>query len=497
LRNKPGTVYLVGAGPGDPGLLTLRAAEVLRLCDVLLYDALASDAIVAFASCDCEKTFVGKRGGKHAMPQADIEALMVRIAREGKSIVRLKGGDPFVFGRGAEEAQTLAEAGIPFEIVPGISSSVAAPAYAGISVTHRDHNPAYTVATGHEDPTKPGSTLDWAKLADPHRTLVLLMAMGNLETIARNLVDHGLPASTPVAAIQNGTRPDQRTVVGTLATIAAICAREGIAAPAIVVVGDVVRLREEIRWYDVAPLFGKRVLVTRPERQAADLAARLRARGAEPIVVPAIEVAPLLDGAIAEELASHAWIALTSANAVDALFGSLAQAGRDARAIGSCKIGTIGPATAAAVRARGLVPDLSCERATSEDFAHALLAAGRDGDRILLYQARDARDALRDGLAAAGRSVTVRDAYETRTRRSPALADAARAADVLTFASPSAVRGFVENGADAGGKVVACIGPVAARAADAAGIRVDVTAEDYTAAGLVAALEEFFASARS
>ncbi len=491
-----GIVHLIGAGPGDPGLLTLRAAEILAHCDVLLYDALASDAVVALASPACEKIFVGKRGGNHAMPQDAIEALMARLAREGKVIARLKGGDPFVFGRGAEEAQRLAAAGIAFTIVPGISSSIAAPAYAGIPVTHREHNPAFTVATGHEDPTKPASTIDWSKLADPHRTLVLLMAMGNLANIAEKLVAHGLDAATPVAVIQNGTRPDQRTVTGTLASIAAICERAGIAAPAIVVVGTVVRLRDEIRWFDVSPLFAKRVLVTRPQAQGEAFAVLLRVRGAEPLLAPTIVIEPLVDGAIVAELAKHEWIALTSVNAVDALFASLTLAGRDARAIGACKIATIGPATAAAVLAHGLTPELCCERATSEDFAHALRAASADGERILLYQARDARAVLREALEHA-RHVTVRDAYVTTTRLDDAVVTHANDADVITFASPSAVRGFVENGASAAGKVVACIGPIAAHAAEAAGIHVDVIADDYTAQGLVTALEEFCASARS
>ena len=281
MSSDPGKVFLVGAGPGDPGLLTLRAAHALANAEVLLYDALASDPTAAMVPAQCERIFVGKRGGNHALPQAEIEALIVRKAREGKRVVRLKGGDPFVFGRGAEEAQVLRAAGIPFEIIPGISSAIAAPAYAGIPVTHRDHNTAFTVATGHEDPTKPGSTLDWAKLADPHRTLVLLMAMGNLEAIARKLIGHGLSPATPAAVIQDGTRPTQRSVVGTLATIADDARRKGLHAPAIVVIGGVVSVREQVAWFDTGALFGKRVLVTRPAHQAEHFAQALY-RSAEP-----------------------------------------------------------------------------------------------------------------------------------------------------------------------------------------------------------------------
>ena len=256
-------VFLVGAGPGDPGLLTIRAAEVLKTADVLLYDALAADAIVALAPESCERIYAGKRGGDRAMPQNEIEALTIRKAREGKRVVRLKGGDPFLFGRGGEEAQALHAAGIEFEIVPGISSALAAPAYAGIPVTHRDHNTVLTIVSGHEDPTKERSAIDWSRLADPHQTLVFLMAMGNLRDIAAQLIAHGLPATQPAAVIQDGTRPSQRTATGTLASIADDAKHAGLQAPAVVVVGSVVGLRPEVSWFEKFPLFGKRVLVTR------------------------------------------------------------------------------------------------------------------------------------------------------------------------------------------------------------------------------------------
>jgi uroporphyrinogen III methyltransferase/synthase len=250
LRPNPGVVYLVGAGPGDPGLLTVRAAEVLRGAEVLLYDALVAGAIVDLAPPGCERIFVGKRSGVHAMPQREIEALAIRKAREGRRVVRLKGGDPFVFGRGAEEAQALRGAGIRFEVVPGISSAIAAAAYAGIPVTHRSHSAAFTVATGHEDPSKPDSGIDWASLADPKRTLVLLMSLGNLAAIAARLIEHGLAPETPVAAVADGTLPTQRTVVATLATIAREVAQAGLEAPAVIVVGEVVRLRRDIAWFE-------------------------------------------------------------------------------------------------------------------------------------------------------------------------------------------------------------------------------------------------------
>jgi uroporphyrinogen III methyltransferase / synthase len=503
-NNAPGTVYLVGAGPGDPGLLTLRAADALRRADVLLYDALASEPIVAMAAPGCERIFVGKRGGNHAMPQEEIEALAIAKARAGKCVVRLKGGDPFVFGRGAEEAQALRAAGIPFEVVPGITSAIAAPAYAGIPVTHRSHNAAFTVATGHEDPTKPASTIDWARLADPHRTLVLLMAIGNLREIAAQLVAHGLPADTPVAVIQDGTRPTQRTVTGTLATIAGDVEAAGIGAPAIAIVGEVVRLREEIAWFDRGALFGKRVLITRPPHQAQAFANALYARGAEPILAPAISIEPPDDPhpshhAI-DDLASYAWIVFSSQNAVDAFFDRVNSLDADARYIGHTKVAAIGTRTAQRLRENGVRADLVPAEFVSEEIGRALIEAAAGGDRVLVYRAQDARDVLPEMLEDAGLHVTVAAAYKTQFVRDAEFAQKVARADALTFASASAVQGFVEAlGGDAAaveasrGKAIACIGPITADAARECGLTVDVIADVFTAVGLLDALEAHFA----
>jgi len=494
-----GRVILAGAGPGDPGLLTLRAAEALRQADVLLYDALASDAIVAMATPACEKIFVGKRGGNHAMPQDDIEALMVRKAREGKIVVRLKGGDPFVFGRGGEEAQTLARERIPFEIVPGITSAVAAPAYAGIPVTHRDHNVAFTVATGHEDPTKGESTLDWARLADPHQTLVLLMAMGNLREITARLRANGLPDDRPVAVIRDGTRPEQTTLVATLATIADEVERAEIGAPSIVVIGDVVALREQLRWFDRGPLFGKRVLVTRPAHQQCEIAAALRALGAEPVCIPTIEIFEPQAGGdavdVLNDLKLYGWIVFTSANGVEAFFRNLHESGKDARAIGTGRVAAIGPGTARALHDRGIVADLIPARYIAEEVAAALLPLTQSGERILIYRAEVAREELIDALRDSQREPRVVAAYATRTAHAGDFAQRVAACDILTFTSASTVNGFVENagGQPAArelvrGKLVACIGPVTAAAATSAGMNVAVVAEEFTAQGLVEAL---------
>lgn len=500
MNNKIGRVVLVGAGPGDPGLLTLRAAAALRSADVLLYDALASDPIVALAPPSCERIFVGKRGGNHAMPQDEIETLMVAKAREGHTVVRLKGGDPFVFGRGGEEAQRLHAAGIPFEIVPGISSSVAAPAYAGIPVTHRDFNTAFTVLTGHEDPTKPASTIDWAKLADPHRTLVLLMAMGNLRGITAKLVQHGLAESTPVAVIQDGTRPTQRTITGTLATIADDAEREGLGAPAIVVVGDVVSVRDELRWFDRSPLFGKRVLLTRPAHQAEAFAQALYARGMEPVLGSTIAIVAPDDAHAAhraiDDLHSYAWVVFTSQNGVDAFFDRLSSLDEDARYIGRTKVAAIGAKTADRLATYGIRPNLVPAAFISEEIGRALIEQSKPGDRILVYRAQEARDVLPQMLQDAGRDVTVVAAYKTIFDVDPHFAEKVASSDVLTFTSASTVRGFAELlGGNAAaveasrGKIVACIGPITADAAEEIGLRPNVVADVYTTDGLLDALE--------
>ncbi|HTX59432.1 MAG TPA: uroporphyrinogen-III C-methyltransferase [Verrucomicrobiae bacterium] len=499
-----GKVWLVGAGPGDPGLLTLRAAEVLREADVLLYDALASDAILALAAARCERIFVGKRRGDHAMPQAEIEALAIENARQGKCVVRLKGGDPFVFGRGGEEAQALAAAGVPFAIVPGISSAIAAPAYAGIPVTHREHNAAFTVATGHEDPTKPASALDWQKLADPGRTLVLLMATGNLGAIAERLIAEGLDPATPAALVADGTRPSQRTAVATLATIAGEALALGIGAPAVAIVGEVVRLREEIAWFDRTPLFGKRVLVTRPAHQSEELARDLYARGVEPVLAPAIAIAPPDDPHPAhraiDELASYAWVAFTSRNGVDAFFDRLGSLDADARYLGGVKVAAIGSKTAERLRRYGVRADLVPAAYVSEEIGRALIEACRPGERVLVYRAQEARDVLPRMLEDAGIPATVIAAYKTVFVRDPAFGEKVARSDVLTFTSASTVRGFAAalGGDEAAvaasrGKAVACIGPVAAQAARDCGLHVDVIAEVFTTDGLLDALAAHYA----
>ncbi len=494
---KRGKVWLVGAGPGDPGLLTMKAARALAQCDTLVYDYLASSAIVNLAPPDCEKIYVGKKAGAHTLKQEEITALIVKLGLEGKRVVRLKGGDVFVFARGGEEAQELREAGVAFEIIPGITSAIAAPAYAGIPVTHRDHNTSFTISTGHEDPTKGYSSLDYTKLANPKATTIFLMAMQNLAGIMAELKKNGVPGDMPVGIVREGTKPTQETLIATLDTIVAEVERTKFAAPAIVVVGKVVGERENIRWFDNGPLFGQRVLVTRPAAQSDDFAAQLWELGAEPLLAPTIAIGPPDNReaarAAVERARSYAWIVFTSRNGVDAFFDHLSEMGRDARAFGDAKVAAIGPKTAEALSAHGIRVDLMPAKFINEAVAADLISQSKSGDSILLFRAGEARDVLPETLRNGNRQVDDIAGYQTTTVHDPLIAEQAANATIFTFASASAVTGFVANVSNADeltrGKIVACIGPVTAEAARKAGLHVDVVAEDYTVEGLVEALE--------
>jgi uroporphyrinogen III methyltransferase/synthase len=498
----PGIVYLVGGGPGDPGLITVRGLECIRRADVLVYDRLVGAQLVAAARPDCERVYVGKQASRHALRQEEINALLVARCQAGQIVTRLKGGDPFVFGRGGEEAEALAAAGLPFEVVPGITSAIAAPAYAGIPVTHRTLTSAVHIITGHEDPTRAESRLNWARLAPGDDTLIFLMGMERLNAIAQHLVANGRPAATPVALVQWGTLPRQRTVTGTLGDIAARAAAAGLEAPVVIVVGEVVRLRETLCWFDNRPLFGKRVLVTRSRAQASALSERLAALGAEPVELPAIRILPPddpgpLDAALMR-LDDYAWVILTSANGVAQVFARLAALGRDARAFGRTRLCAIGPATAAALAAHGLRAD----RVPPEYVAESILAifAGESlaGQRVLLPQGDLARDALVVGLEALGATVEPVITYRTlpETAADPATLRLIRAGaiDIVTLTSASTARHLVAAlDGDLSGlerALVAAIGPITAAAAQDAGLTVGVVAADQTIPGLVAALRK-------
>ena len=481
------TVYLVGAGPGDPGLLTVRGAEVLGRADVVVYDRLSVEALLDLAPTHAERISVGKAPGHVTMAQEGINALLVERGMRGEVVVRLKGGDPFVFARGGEEAAALFEAGVPFEVVPGVSSAIAAPAYAGIPVTLRHSSTSFTVVTGHEDPAVGDEgSVDWRAVAQVGGTIVILMGVARIRRIAEELMAAGRSPDTPVAAVRWGTRPQQTTLRATLATIA----DQPLATPSVIVVGEVAA--EDLSWFERRPLFGKRVVVTRTREQASQLAVALRDAGAEPVEVPVIElVDPADEGAAlstaARVLGSYDWVVLTSPNGAGRLLEMVASYGGDARWFAGTRIAAIGPGTAAVLAERGLRADLVPERFVAE----ALLEAMPDGPgRVLLARAEVARDVLPDGLRARGWDVDVVDAYRTlpASRTDDALT-ALAGADVVTFTSASTVGRFVEAfGVDAVPPIVACIGPVTAEAARARGLTVDVEAPTHTIDGLVAAL---------
>ena len=466
-------MYLVGAGPGDPGLLTRRGAELLAVADVVVHDRLAEISLLDLAPAGAERIDVGKSPGA-PVPQEEINALLVERGLRGECVVRLKGGDPFVFGRGGEEAQALAGAGVPFEVVPGISAAVAAPAYAGIPVTHRTLSTSFTVVTGHSRHAV-DDDVDWDALARAADTIVVLMGVAHRAEIAARLQAGGLPASTPVAAIRWGTRPGQRTVRTTLGQLGDVT----LEPPVTIVIGKVAGL--DLQWFEGPgrPLFGRRVVVTRARAQASSLVEKLRALGAETIELPTIEIAgePLPDLA----LSTYDWVAFTSANAVERVFAGL----RDARALGAAQVAAVGPGTAAALAARGVVAD----RVPSSAVAEALVEAFPAGaGRVLLPQAAAARPVLADGLRAKGWAVDVVEAYRTVPARpsDDALAAAAKA-DAIAFTSSSTVTSWLALGATLP-PVVACIGPVTAATAAEHNVAVTVVATEHTVDGLVEAL---------
>jgi uroporphyrinogen III methyltransferase/synthase len=497
-----GTVYLVGAGPGDPGLLTVKGRDLLATCDAVAADALANPAIVAAARLvnpALEVHDVGKRGGSdESVSQEAINALLIGLAREGKRVVRLKGGDPLVFGRGSEEAQALAKAGIPFEIVPGVTAGVAAPAYAGIPVTHRGVATSVTFVTGHEDPGKPETQTDWAALARSGGTIVLYMGVRTLPRISAALIAGGMPADTPAAAVQWGTHARQRTVTATIASLADSTATAGLSAPVITVIGPVVALREEIAWFDRLPLFGRRVVVTRASAQASGLRDALAALGAEVLEMPTLRVEPLDQAplrAAMRRIYDYQWLVVTSQNAVAFVWNALRAAGLDARALSGVRMACVGKSTSGALLEHGLSADVVPSRFVAESVLEALAARGDvRGARVLYVAAEGARDVLPSGLRTLDCRVDLVAAY--RTVAGVEGADALRVAldqrnvDVVTFASASAVRGYVEAaGAELARRAPAVtIGPVTSDAARAAGLTVAAESSEASIAGLVEAV---------
>lgn len=508
---RPGVAYLVGAGPGDPGLLTARAIELIGSADVILYDRLIPDQATSLARSDCELVYVGKLPDRHALPQREIEELMVERAKAGKSVVRLKGGDPFVFGRGGEEAESLIEAGLPFEVVPGVTAGIAASAYAGIPVTHRDEASAVAFVTGHEDPTKEGAgrttstPLEYSGLASFPGTLVFYMGVGRLGEIAQELIDCGRDPDEPSAVIERGTLPGQRSVVAPLSRIAEEVAAAGIKPPAITVVGHVSKLSERIAWLQNRPLNGLRVVVTRARPQASGLADRLAELGAEPLQLPAIRIEPTLDtdevASAAQAIDAYSLICLTSPNGANLLFEALAAAGKDARSLAGATVAAIGPGTADALRGHGVIADVIPEKFVAEELVAALDQVEVEGKRVLVARAAEARDVLPDALAEREAEVDVVALYRTVAEDldDETIASASDA-DYVTFTSSSTVKnllGALPGGSLPGSPRVVSIGPVTSETAREAGLAVDVEASRHDIEGLIEALVEDAAAHRS
>lgn len=411
-----GKVYLVGAGPGDPGLLTLKGQQALVVADVVIYDYLANPLLLGHAPEGAEKLYVGKVRGNHSLPQEEINALLAEKAQAGLQVVRLKGGDPYIFGRGGEEAAYLKKRGIPFEVVPGVTAGFAAAAYAGIPLTHRDVTTSLALLTGHERPERKLSSLDWEKLATGLGTLIFYMGMANLKNISEQLIKHGRSPQTPVAVVQWATLPRQKTLIGSLQAIAADVAREGVTPPAVIIIGEVVNYRNELRWYDNLPLFGKRFLITRPRAQAEAFVRLLQQQGAETICLPTIEIAPPddlqpLDEAV-QNLSSFDSLILTSVNGVDAFFDRLAKNQLDVRSLAGIQLIAVGPKTAEAIEKRGLRPDLIPARYQAEGLVEELLAQGVQGKKFLYPRAKVVRPVLIEGLRDAGAEVVAPVAYQ-------------------------------------------------------------------------------------
>ncbi len=485
-------VYLIGAGPGDPGLITCKGREALESADVVLYDNLAPVALLDFAPPEAERIYVGKKKTERRFSQEEICEMLVRYARQGKCVVRLKGGDPFVFGRGGEEAEALADAGVPFEVVPGVSSPMGIAAYTGVPLTHRSHTSVVTFVSGHEV-----ANIDWSRVG-ASETLVIFMGLTTFPEIAAKLIEHGRPPSTPAMAVRWGTRPDQRSIAGTLATLPWLIEEKGVKPPATIIVGEVVELRGKLDWFERLPLFGRKIVVTRARDQAGDLAAKLRALGADAVELPMIEVRPALDPRPLDQaigrLASYDWIIFTSANGVRFFLERLDRSAVDLRAL-RARICTIGPATRRVLEALHLKVDLMPPEYVAEGLIEAFARHELAGKRILLPRAAVARDLVPAELSRRGAQVDVVEAYRTE-----APADAAKRAgaiftgrgrpDWITFTSSSTVKNFVEcAGRDVlDGVRVASIGPVTSATVRGLGIKVAVEADSYTIDGLVEAI---------
>ncbi len=504
-----GVVYFVGAGPGDPGLLTLKGAWALASADVVIYDYLVAKEILSHAGEDTELIYVGKMGGKASMPQKEINDLIVKKAKEGKFVVRLKGGDPFVFGRGGEEAMALTAKEIDYEVIPGVTSATAVPAYAGIPVTHREYASAVAFVTGHEDPTKEETSVDWEYLSRFPGTIVILMGIMRIRENADALISGGMDPDTPAGVISWGTTPRQRSVFGDLEEIADIVEEEGIEAPAVMVVGEVVDLAEGLSWFEYQPLFGKKIVVTRTKKQAFELSDHLKSLGAEPVSLPTIEIVPpQSDGAIIEaikNLKDYDIIVFTSPNGVGTFFEYLDGENLDGRSLGGIDVAVMGAGTARALQEFGILADIMPDDYIAEALAEAIIEAGEgdlSGSRVLLFRAEGARKVLPELLTGAGAEVDDVTAYRAVCPEisKDEVVEALDGADLITFTSGSTAKNFKEliekhgilDEADFTIPPAASIGPITTEVAEGVGLKVAAEALDHTVFGLVGTIMEYF-----
>jgi uroporphyrinogen III methyltransferase/synthase len=487
-----GKVYLVGAGPGDPELITLKGRRVLGLADSVLFDHLANDALLELAPVRAERLYVGKKKAAHSHKQEEIVAMMIERARQGRTVVRLKGGDPFIFGRGGEEVEALAEAGIAYEVVPGVTAPLGIAAYTGVPLTHREHTSVVTFVTGHNV-----EGIDWSKVG-ASETLVIFMGMHFVAEITRELLASGRSAETPAMAVRWGTRPDQHTVVGTLATLPKLIEEHHLIPPATIIIGDVVSLREKLNWYEKLPLFGTRIVVTRAREQASDLTSSLRALGADVFELPVIEMRPLEDYAALDKsianLAEYDWLIFTSANAVEYFIRRLDDSATDLRAL-RARICAIGPATRAEVEALHLKVDVIPQEAVAEGIAQAFQSFDMKGKRVLLPRAASAREVVPDALRQMGATVDVVDAYqnvipERAQERARELFSRADRPDWITFTSSSTVKNLlaVTDPGTLEGIRLASIGRITTKTAEMHGLKVDAEAQVASVDGLVQAI---------
>ncbi|RJP84087.1 MAG: uroporphyrinogen-III C-methyltransferase [Desulfobacteraceae bacterium] len=499
-------VYLVGAGPGDTGLLTLKGKACIEKADVIVYDYLAADALLQYARNDAELIYAGKKGGDHTLTQSEINALLVQKASQGHTVTRLKGGDPFIFGRGGEEIEALIDAGIQFEVVPGVTSAIAAPAYAGIPLTHRKFTSTVTFITGHENPDKEASSINWKALADMSGTLVFLMGVKNLPNIISRLRQQGMDGQTPAALIRWGTTSKQKAVTGTIETIIENVRAAGLTSPCIIVVGEVVSLQKKMKWFENRPLFGKKIVVTRARAQASDMVAQLTDMGAECLEYPTIKTIPPADYTRIDQsinaLSSYNWIIFTSVNGVEYFFNRLEATGRDARSLGGLRTACIGPVTAERLRSRGIITDILPDNFRAESIIAAFKNEPMAGMRVLLPRAAEARMILPGELSKMGAVVDEVAVYQTvdDTENIDQLIRQLddQAIDLITFTSSSTVTNFKKLIPEdrfatlMAHTAIASIGPITSETAEKNGFRVDISADTYTIPGLCDAIVQYY-----